>query len=234
MKKIFLFLLGVISLTSCSNDIQESVTYDDTSIITNSVNQEQLMLKSASVDSVLKQLYIDMINSQSYIDYDTARVAFYDKLGYDIPDSEMDLGNKMLGWIQSNITQTGFLNYQEAVDKHEDVVALGIAAIQANYSFYKYLAGAAPNVLAPILDELQPIPTLCSGCVKTYNNCVGIANSEYGAAMQQASQSFINGGGSYDVGNYLEYHRTIEKAYYSRDRSVKMCAMHFKSCCEAA
>ena len=234
MKKIFLFLLGITFLTSCSSDTQESVTYDDTSIVTNSVSQEQLMLKSASVDPVLKQLYIDMINSPSYINYDTARVAFYEKLGSTIPDSEMDADNKMLAWIQNNITQTGFQNYQEAVDKHDDVVALGIAAIKDNLTFHEYLAGTAPGALTPILDELEPVPTECKACIKAYNNCVSIANSEYGDAMQQACQSFTSGGGSYNVANYLEYQRATERAYDDMSRSVKICGMHLRQCCDAA
>ncbi|KAF2518335.1 hypothetical protein E0W68_09955 [Flavobacterium salilacus subsp. salilacus] len=233
MKKLFLFLLGIVFLTSCSSDTQESIKYDDTSIVTNSMTQDQLMPKS-TIDPVLKQLYVEMINSQSYIDYDNSRVAFYEKLGDNIPDSEMDSENKMLTWIQNNITQTGFQNYQEAVDKHEDVVALGIAAIEANLTFHEYLAGAAPGALIPILDELQPVPTRCSGCVKAYNNCVSIANSEYGTAMQQASQSFTEGGGVFNYSNQRGYTLSTDNAYYDMIRSVKMCSIHFEACCEAA
>lgn len=224
-------MLGLVLLTSCSNDTQEP-TVQNTSVIANSADQDELNLKG-TIDPVLKQLYIDMISSQSYIDYDNARSAFYEKLGGNIPVSEMDAGNKMLAWIQNNLTQTGFLSYQEALDKHEDVVALGIEAIEANLTFHEHLAGAATDALVPILDELEPLPANCKACIKAYKNCVGIANRQYGEAMQQASHSFTEGGSSY-LGNYLQYQRTTDTIYYNRARAISSCETNFEICCAAS
>ena len=231
MKKLFFLLLGLSFLVSCSND--EQITFNDSPSGAVSSIQKEPVLKSATIDTVLKGLYITMINSRSYKDFASARSVFYNKFSTNIPDSELVSADKMLIWISNNISKTGFQNYQEAVDEHENVIALGIAAIQSNYAFHEHLAGAAPGALGPILDEQAYVPNAsCKECIKAYNNCVSIANSAYGNAMQEACNSFMSGGIA--ITNFRQYQNTTNQIYYTLDRDIKMCSMHFEQCCKAA
>ncbi len=219
MKKLLLSLLGIALLMSCSNDTQESVTYDDTS--------NHMMLKSTSVDPVLKQLYIDMINSQSYIDYDNSIVAFNDKLGTTIPDSEMDAGNKMLSWIQNNITQTGFQNYQEAVDKWDDVETLSTIAFDTNYTFFDYLAGTAPGTLLVVIGEVETTPLSCEECETQFNICSKAANNAYTSAVEKACDQRKKG-----LISESESFNAYLKAGLVRDKALRKCHDARKDCCE--
>ncbi|AXG74013.1 hypothetical protein DVK85_07050 [Flavobacterium arcticum] len=182
MKKLLLSLFGIFVLASCSNDTEESVTFNEASVEANS----SMMLKSASADPVLKQLYIDRVNSQSYIDFDNAIVAFNDKLGTTIPDSEMDSSNKMLGWVQNNITQTGFLNYQEAEDKWDNVETLSAIELNANYNFHDYLAGTTPGTLLIVIEEVRPVISSCKECYAQFLVCSKAVNDNYTGLIELA------------------------------------------------
>ncbi|KAF2518334.1 hypothetical protein E0W68_09950 [Flavobacterium salilacus subsp. salilacus] len=226
MKKLFLFLLGITFLISCSNDTQETTTFNDTSADVNSTTSTP-MLKSASADPVLKQLYIDMINSQSYIAFNNAVITFNDKLGDQIPDSEMSSSSKMLGWVQNNITQTGFLNYQEAVDKWDDVEALSTIAFDTNYTFFDYLAGTAPGTLLLVIEEVEPTPLSCEECQAQFNSCSKVAHSAYTAAVEKACDQRKLGNISKS-----DLYKACTEAGLARDKALRKCHEGRKDCCE--
>lgn len=228
MKNLFIFLLGISILTSCSNDTGGTTMPDNESgVVTDEATE--FALKSTGINPVLKQLYIDKLNSQSYHNYDTARAAFYNTLGANIPDSELGSSDKMLRWVQNNLTQTGFQSYQEASDKYDDLKTLGVAAIQDNLTFHQYLASVSPVELVPILNESIVVPTDCSACVTGFMNCINIAHEEYSNTAASSASQFVGGG--MQAQGFEDYHEEITLAYIDLQRALSGCDTAFDRCC---
>lgn len=226
MKKLLLLLLGVSLLTSCSND-EESTIFNDSPTNTNVLTQERVT-KSAAVDPVLKGLYIDMINSPSYKAFDDAVKAFGDKLGDDIPDSEMEDESKMLNWISNNLTLTGFSSYQVAVQDWDNVVGLSSIAIDANYSFHEYLAGTTSGELLKVIElvEPQPQPTNCEECYAQFQICSKSAHSKYTNAVELAAYALKKG--------YISDHgygEACAAASLARNKAIRKCHQAMDNCC---
>lgn len=220
MKKLFLALLGTVLLASCSHDNEASVDFNDQDANANSMFQKD------PIDQTLKDLYVNMLNSKSYINYENARKAFDAKLGTAIPASEITTSAKVLNWVSKNLSQTTFTSYAAAVAEHDNVVALSATAIQANLGFYNYLNGTAPGTLVPILDEMEPVTTGCEACMKSFKNCTSVANSEYTNSIQAASASFLNGGSSLSG-----YANDVDHALYVRNQARASCRYSFVRCC---
>jgi hypothetical protein len=226
MKKLLFLATGILLFISCSNDTEQIKISDSEAVEINSLSSE-MTLKSDPVDPVLKQLYIDMINSQSYIDFNNAIVAFDDKLGDNIPDSELSSSNKILNWVQNNITQTGFQNYQEAVDKWDDVEALSAIAIEANYTFHEYLAGTRPGSLFTVIEEVNPVTSDCPECYQQFLSCSNTAHNTYAAVVEVAAGLFKTG----QISKY-SYQSICDAASLTRTKADRKCHETMTNCCQ--
>lgn len=221
-EEIIFFLLGISFLTSCSGDSEQPEN-------TSWQGSEALQKSGTSdpIDPVLKDLYIKMINSQSYIAYENAINDFDSKLGNKIPDSERLAGANILRWVQNNLSLTGFTSYPNAVSQYNNVVNLAVAEANANYQFHEYLNGSKPGLLIPILEEQQPVePNNCPKCTTARNNCTNAANSTYRSAVAKAAASLRKG----DIGEFI-YKDACTEARINKDSALSSCIRTFNACC---
>lgn len=220
MKKIFQLFCMVYILTSCSGDNEATIYNDESKTVT--------LKNVTTTDPVLKDLYVTMINSQSYVNYDRARAAFDAKIGNAIPQSELATEDLMLRWIANNISKTGFTSYASAENEHKNVLALMSISFQANAGFYNYFEGTSPGALVPILQEIvQPIssPYSCKPCERAHINCTNAAMSAYDKALKNISLSLKD-----PIGG-AKWTTAIDNAVKNYMYATRKCDMTFESCC---
>lgn len=221
MKKLFLFLMGIAFLVSCSDDSQAP---NDASATTETTTHQTL--KSGTADPVLKQLYVDMINSRSYIEFNTAVTVFNDKLGNQIPENEMTTSTKMLQWIANNLSSTNFQSHLEAINKWDDVETLSAVEYNANYSFHNYLGGTQPGTLITIIEEVEPTPSACVICQNQYRVCINIVFKAYASIIENAADEL-------KAGTITEhsYNSTKSSALSIRRKAQSNCIRTLNQCC---
>lgn len=221
MKKIFQLFCMVYILTSCSGDNEATIYNDKFKTVT--------LKNVTTTDPVLKDLYVTMINSQSYLNYGRARAAFDAKMGNAIPQSELATEDLMLRWIANNISKTGFTSYTGAENEHKNVLALNSISLQVNKNFYDYLVGTASGSLIPILQEIQTPPVSafsCKPCERAHINCTNAAMSAYDKALKNISLAFREG----EIGGN-KWSAAQDNAVKNYMYATRKCDMTFESCC---
>jgi len=186
MKKILFIILSASFLFACSNDEQTIK------------NEETVAFNLKSQDLAL--YYDTMLNSQSYIDYINAFDKFYNKLNYTGDLSAISSPTKLLGWINGNISVTGFKNYAEAQSEFDNLVILGAVSYNDNTKFWNDLKGSSPGEFAGITyDPVIPqTPSQCEdGCTDNFNSCMKTATDQFSslvlASFSEATQNEVIG-----------------------------------------
>lgn len=193
MKKLSLLILGLtftlsLSVSSCSNDLDNSPK-EDSSVI-------DFQLKSGND---LKTLYDAMVASQDYIEYEIAVKDFSAKMRFDGQSSDIDTEAKLLSWISTNISDTGFTNFTEAQDKWDDIVARGEILVDDNESLFLEIGNNTAGDFQAILPEpgVEPAANPCQeACASAFNSTMASVMSEFTSAVQAASDAFtLHGNG---------------------------------------
>lgn len=122
-----MFIIAVLFAVACSTDNQE--------INVNDANTVNASTKRGGAD--LDKLYIDMANSESYINFKAASAEFAKKMKFTGNINSVNTDEKILAWVNDNIGKTGFTSYAAAAEEFETVKRLGQLAVNNNFGFTK-------------------------------------------------------------------------------------------------
>lgn len=153
MKKIVL-MLAVVAMAvfyACSNE-------PDSSELNNSqgkVSKNESLHSRGRGTTKLDSLYEIMITSSRYIDLESARATFIEKLKYKGAIADIDTNEKLLNWVSTNIRVTDFHSYTEAKNELKIITDRSKEVILENLNFYLTLQGD-PNPYVSYYDLVNP------------------------------------------------------------------------------
>jgi hypothetical protein len=182
MKKILIATIGIFFLFACSNDSETT-------------NQNHSNMRGGSL---LADLYDDMVNSASYITYDTAHKNFIAKMNYDDNPAAIDSEDKLLSWISLNISKTGFADYTSAKTEWENVKYKFEVMATDNHAFFSEFHNStnpAGDIIQLIGTPELPVSTSSceDNCISEYSSSMAAIGTAYGNAFAAAYNASENG-----------------------------------------
>lgn len=218
MKKLILSLsILALTLVSCSN---EETQLTESNISTNSFN-----LKSSSGNATLDALYDQMIKSPEYLAQETAMEAFSKKLNFTGVPDDLRSDEKLLIWVENNLSNTGFSSLNDAENELTNLNKLLGESVNANWSFYKELNSQLnPGQLIIRLEQPEPITTLDDcGCKAQLDSDLADASEVYESDMSVAGVDDIYETLSNVIQAKKCYSLSCKTANQNYDNCIKNC-----------
>lgn len=175
MKKILTVVALSLLLFSCSN---ESEVAKEVSINKSTFAKEG--------DADLDKLYDNMIKSEAYVVYESLQKDFLNKVNFTGDVSDVDTNEKLLDWINDNLSQTSFKNIEEAKGQSGDLKLAFYKVYQANE---KLFIGSATSV-DPKKDLTRFVPIRFPDDSITANGDPCGCGAAFTAAMTQSQNDF--------------------------------------------
>lgn len=184
-----MFALVGLSLASCSNENDVIMSEESESF--------NAQFKTDGVTGSLQDLYDDMILSATYISADSAKVDFIGKMNFDYSIS-ISTEDDMLLWINSNISKTDFVDYEDAVNKWNIVKNKFTESFEANYNTFDALSKASVKDILELTIPLPQPPTTTDDeeCEEQFDGCVDVAKGNYLEAVADAKDEMITNPGN--------------------------------------
>lgn len=161
MKKVVLLVTTILFMLACSSESSIDLTES---------NESNSYKKIGGYD--LKEEYLAMVESQSYIDYLVVSKEFHTNIA-EGEEPDFEDAAEMLLWIENNLSQTTFSTYQDAEDQWTAVKSKIGIMIADNESFFDAYFETKPETLIGII----PLPE--EG--QTTSNCEQLCNSAFSA-----------------------------------------------------
>lgn len=155
MKKIFLLFLGILFISSCSND-SESTNFNEVGL----TPRENLKIKNGDE---FEKSYKMMIASQEYINFNSGIEVFIDKMNYTGDGSDLEDQSKMLNWISNNISKTNFNTIGNAVADLDEINNNSILVLKNHEYFFSNLNGSI-DIFVDLLNSDDTPPFANSEC----------------------------------------------------------------------
>lgn len=213
MKKIISFLFLSIFALSCSDSSVSEINNSNS-------------LSKLNVD--LEPLYIDMIQSQSFIDSENSLHSFIAKMNFTGHVSDIDTQSKMFTWISTNILITDFDSFEEAETLWEEVKYFTQINIDQNDVFFQSLGSRNIEFhdLTMILDPIVPQPISAYGdCETQMQQCTSSSASTYTSAVSAAFFAAVN-----NEITGTEATQLIASARNVFSISMALCAEDYENC----
>lgn len=165
MKKIFFvyFFLFSFFLFSCSSG--NSVRETSSKALSNS----SLSAKPTSDD--FRDLYEKMVKSPEYIDYSGEVDRFVSDMNYSGDSSIFKSKDDLLIWVDKNIGQTNFTDYNEAKGRYSIIQSTFEVVVENHSAYFSMFKDIEINdslisIVSPPIAE-----TGDCGCVSAFNSC---------------------------------------------------------------
>jgi len=174
-------VLVIISFAGCTDD----VTSD---------NQSKVAYREG-VD--LEELYLTMINSESYITAEEKSNIFFEKLNFTGDITEIDTEARLFLWISSNLSSTHFTSVSEAQSYWEEAKSFRVVSIEENIGFYEAMDGRTNETkdliiqYDPIIQEIITVPF--SDCKEDLDSCIDSATSQFVSDVAVIASSYLGG-----------------------------------------
>jgi hypothetical protein len=175
MKKILTVVALSLLLFSCSN---ESEVAKEVSINKSTFAKEG--------DADLDKLYDNMVKSEAYINYESLQKDFIAKVNFKGNVSEVDTNEKLLTWISDNLSQTSFVNIEEAEGQSENLKLAFYKVYVENEIFFKGIINS--NDTKSLLIHYLHLPTLPGDQVVFGDPCECKADFDF--AINQAKNAY--------------------------------------------
>lgn len=218
MKKLFfrtgIFLISLsLIIIGCTEDNNETTE-----------QSTQIKYRSSDDDvKVAKQLFIDMMSTNEYIDYVAKRDSFVSMMNGN--SVIFDTKQKYMDWISINLSKTNFTSIIEFSDTQDEMVARYAAVMDNNQVLFSILSKVDKEQLIEIIRPslgTVPIVTSFNAC---QNGCM--SDCEFSLNGLEFSRSMNFGMG---FSNNAFILASVEAMYYSQYASI---AIEFNTCYSA-
>lgn len=217
MKKLLLFA-AILIMASCSNEMSQTVETNENSSL-------NLQYREGETDEI-ELLYNEMINSENYILAERMRNDFIDKMKFTGDISLINSEESLLGWINENVTNTDFINFEVAREQFRNIEFLSHRVLLENERFFESIKLQPGRFLILIGTPNPPQTVNCSECKSGLLRCVEIN-------VERFSNSFIDA-----ITDYTTHTITAEDANEKLNNARiifrignDLCQDDFERCC---
>ncbi|GGB83836.1 hypothetical protein GCM10007424_24820 [Flavobacterium suaedae] len=198
MKNVFrnvsIFFIASLLLVACSDDdAKTSESQTETSIVLKGNPQSNLEI-----------YYHEMLESQSYKDFDLKMKVFVDNLHaeeYDLYTLEDQEGLKK--WLRENISTTTFIDYPDAEKQLDELETSYLAVFSENENFFKETVDN-PDFREQLIGVIgSPFNPIDTPPVTPYDNCVFECINDAVACDRSARSNYAAGIGASGVSSFF-------------------------------
>jgi uncharacterized protein YukJ len=206
MKKLFLkfgiLFIGFSLLTMSCSEQSDNLQNDSTSA--QSKNSESEL-------NLAKNLFIEMIKTEDYLNYKIALNNFADKMNGNTVFFKTRV--EYIDWITNNLSKTNFSSRDEFITAIDDMAAKNSILENKNIALYGYLSNADQNQFLEIVQpSLGTIPTITN-----FNSCTNQCISDYNDAENGNEWAYAN---NYGIGDTNFAHNMATSIYWIRVKSI--------------
>lgn len=215
MKRIVL-LLGFLSLISCSSN-------DDDVISANGESDINLVAKNTDN---FDKLFYSYVTSNTFNELHSKSNEFSKLLNFNGNLNLINTENKLFNWIESNISETGFQDFDDAVRRWKEIELLNIEINEKNKVFVSKIKANKFRFVDLWVDfNIGSVIAKNKACKDELIGCNNDAASQYADGMAGAWDALIEGAIDGNTANKL---MNQSRAIYSVN--LVLCQESFEAC----